>query len=62
MKWINLDNSMGCKITRSLHVNTVLSHFIKIVGPIAESFITDFEEYKKECVEFVDIPIPTFIL
>lgn len=49
---------MGCKITRSLHVNTVLSHFIKIVGPIAESFITDFEEYKKECVEFGDIPIP----
>lgn len=51
---------MAIKIIRSFHVQKILSNLVVNLGTIAESFNTEFEEYKQKCIGFGDIPIPPY--
>ncbi|SPP32279.1 hypothetical protein ARAF_2320 [Arsenophonus endosymbiont of Aleurodicus floccissimus] len=51
---------MAIKITRSFHVQKILSNLVVNLGIIAESFITEFKEYKQKYMAFGDIPIPPY--
>lgn len=46
---------MGIRLTRSELIQSIIEEF-----PITEYPIAEFEEYKKICIEFGDIPIPAY--